>query len=45
MDRKNYRNCKISVKSKNINLTYIKIKELIGLPLTDLESDLNKLGN
>ena len=38
-------NGKISVKSKNINLTYIKIKELIGLPLTDLESDLNKLGN
>lgn len=35
-------NGKISVKSSNINLTYIKIKELIGIKLDDREIALNK---
>lgn len=35
-------NGKISVKSSNITLTYIKIKELIGIPLEDKEKSLNE---
>lgn len=36
-------NGKISVKSSNITLTYIKIKELIGIPLDDKEKSLNEI--
>ena len=36
-------NGKISVKSQNINLTYLKIKELIGVELTDSEKEMNEL--
>ena len=34
---------KVAVKNQNINLTYIKIKELIGIELSDTEKALNKL--
>lgn len=36
-------NGKISVKSSNITLTYIKIKELIGIPLEDKEKSLSEI--
>lgn len=36
-------NGKISVKSSNITLTYIKIKELIGIPLEEKEKILNEI--
>ena len=36
-------NGKISVKSSNITLTYIKIKELIGITLEDKEKSLNEI--
>ena len=35
-------NGKIAMKSTNINLTFIQIKKLLGLPLTDTEKDLNE---
>jgi DNA sulfur modification protein DndB len=36
-------NGKISTNTQNVNLTYIKIKELIGLKLTDSEKKLNEI--
>ena len=36
-------NGKIAVKTQNINLTYIKIKDLIGIELTDTEREMNEL--
>ena len=36
-------NGKISTNTQNVNLTYIKIKELIGLRLTDSEKRLNEI--
>ena len=34
---------KVAVKNQNINLTYIKIKELIGIELSESEKSMNKL--
>ena len=36
-------NGKIAVKTQNINLTYLKIKELIGIELTAAEKEMNDL--
>ena len=36
-------NGKISVKTQNINLTYLKIKELIGIDLSAAEKEMNDL--
>lgn len=36
-------NGKIAVKTQNINLTYLKIKELINIELTDKEKEINEL--
>ena len=36
-------NGKISVKAQNINLTYLKIKELIGIELSAAEREMNEL--
>lgn len=36
-------NGKIAVKTQNINLTYLKIKELIGIELSPAEKEMNEL--
>ena len=36
-------NGKIAVKTQNINLTYLKIKELIGIDLSPAEKEMNEL--
>lgn len=36
-------NGRISTKNQSIKLTYLKIKELIGIPLTDTEKEMNEL--